>query len=74
MRIELPFVSFSISEQRKILGMLPQAHTCENILELPNYWEALLEVQNLEQNLEQKLEQNLEQNLDIVGTWIRRRD
>ena len=21
--------------------MLPQAHTCDNVLELPNYWEAL---------------------------------
>ena len=24
-----------------LLGMLPQAHTCDNVLELPNYWEAL---------------------------------
>ena len=22
--------------------MVPQSHTCDNILELPNYWEALL--------------------------------
>jgi len=44
MRIELPFVSFSLREQRTTLGMLPQAHTCENILELPNYWEALCQV------------------------------
>jgi len=41
LRIELPFVAFSTREQKKTLGMLPQAHTCENILELPNYWEAL---------------------------------
>jgi len=25
---------------RPNVGMLPQAHTCENILELPNYWDA----------------------------------
>lgn len=29
--------------QNATLGMLPQAHTCDNLLELPNYWEALCE-------------------------------
>ena len=26
------------------LGVLPQAHTCDNVLELPNYWEALCQL------------------------------
>jgi len=42
LRVELPFVALSTKDQQQMLGMLPQAHTCENILELPNYWEALL--------------------------------
>jgi len=42
LRVELPFVAFSASDHKKMLGMLPQAHTCENVLELPNYWEAVL--------------------------------
>ena len=30
-------------QKNSTLGMLPQAHTCDNLLELPNYWEALCE-------------------------------
>ncbi len=40
LRIEMPFVGMTKGEHKAILGMLPQAHTCENILEVPNYWEA----------------------------------
>lgn len=42
MTIELPFLPFGVDEQRRMLAMIPQSHTCDNILELPNYWEALL--------------------------------
>jgi len=41
--IELPFSAFSPEEHKAMLSMLPQAHTCSNTLELPNYHEALLE-------------------------------
>jgi len=40
--VELPFLPFGVDEQRRMLVMVPQSHTCDNILELPNYWEALL--------------------------------
>ena len=39
--IELPFVSYGLDDHRKALLLLPQAHTCSNTLELPNYYEAL---------------------------------
>mmetsp|Transcript_63319 Transcript_63319/g.182136 ORF Transcript_63319/g.182136 Transcript_63319/m.182136 type:complete len:842 (-) Transcript_63319:178-2703(-) len=41
--IQLPFSAFSQDEYVAMLSMLPQAHTCTNTLELPNYHEALLE-------------------------------
>ncbi|CAG9465142.1 unnamed protein product [Pedinophyceae sp. YPF-701] len=41
LRAELPFVALSEDERAAQLCMLPQAHTCSNTLELPNYWEAL---------------------------------
>lgn len=41
--IELPFSAFSQEEHLAMLSMLPQAHTCTNTLELPNYHDALLE-------------------------------
>ena len=44
MRVEAPFVALGAAESRAQLGMLPQAHTCDNLLELPNYWVALLQV------------------------------
>uniref|UniRef100_A0A7S1QLD2 HECT domain-containing protein n=1 Tax=Alexandrium catenella TaxID=2925 RepID=A0A7S1QLD2_ALECA len=43
LQIELPFSAFSQEEHRAMLNMLPQAHTCTNTLELPNYHDALLE-------------------------------
>jgi len=39
--IQLPFSAFSREEHLTMLGMLPQAHTCTNTLELPNYHDSL---------------------------------
>ena len=44
LKVESPFVAMGMVEHRQQLGMLPQAHTCDNLLELPNYWESLLQV------------------------------
>ena len=44
LKVETPFVALGAAEHRAHLGMLPQAHTCDNLLELPNYWQALLHV------------------------------
>lgn len=41
--ISLPFSAFSSDEHDAMLNMLPQAHTCANTLELPNYYMALKE-------------------------------
>jgi len=41
--VQLPFSAFSKEEHVAMLGMLPQAHTCSNTLELPGYYEALRE-------------------------------
>jgi hypothetical protein len=41
--IELPHSAFTKEEHRQLLQMLPQAHTCSNTLELPNYYESLKE-------------------------------
>ncbi|KAG7398237.1 hypothetical protein PHYBOEH_011410 [Phytophthora boehmeriae] len=41
LRIEMPFTAISADDHKKSLGMLPQAHTCDNTLELPHYWKAL---------------------------------
>ena len=43
-KIEMPFMVYGHEEHKKNLERLPQAHTCDNILELPNYWESLIEV------------------------------
>jgi hypothetical protein len=39
LRIEMPFTFFG-EEKQVAWGTLPQAHTCSNTLELPNYYEA----------------------------------
>ncbi|KAL3660881.1 hypothetical protein V7S43_013898 [Phytophthora oleae] len=41
LRIEMPFTAISAADHEKCLQMLPQAHTCDNTLELPHYWKAL---------------------------------
>ena len=42
LKIELPFVPLGSDERKSHIGMLPQSHTCENTLELPNYLDALV--------------------------------
>eukprot|EP01012_Entosiphon_sulcatum_P050433 TRINITY_DN6926_c0_g1_i1.p1 TRINITY_DN6926_c0_g1~~TRINITY_DN6926_c0_g1_i1.p1 ORF type:complete len:1029 (+),score=186.32 TRINITY_DN6926_c0_g1_i1:171-3257(+) len=41
-RVELPYHIMSVSENDEIGDRLPQSHTCDNTLELPNYCEAML--------------------------------
>ncbi|TMW57456.1 hypothetical protein Poli38472_003381 [Pythium oligandrum] len=41
LRIEMPFAVVTGADHIKTLQMLPQSHTCDNTLELPNYWHAL---------------------------------
>jgi len=41
--VQMPFSAFTREEHAALLGMLPQAHTCTNTLELPNYYESLRE-------------------------------
>ncbi|GFR47973.1 hypothetical protein Agub_g9797 [Astrephomene gubernaculifera] len=47
LKIQAPFVAMGAAEHKATLGMLPQAHTCDNLLELPNYWESLLAVRGI---------------------------
>ncbi|QDZ23575.1 ubiquitin-protein ligase [Chloropicon primus] len=49
-KIELPFFAFSDHDHKNLLKTLPQAHTCENLLEIPNYWESLLHVKGTPDN------------------------
>ena len=37
----MPFDAIGAKQLSAMAGMLPQAHTCDNLLELPNYWAAL---------------------------------
>lgn len=39
--VEMPFDAIGAKQLSAMAGMLPQAHTCDNLLELPNYWAAL---------------------------------
>ena len=50
LKVELPFFAFSDQDHSNLLKTLPQAHTCENLLELPNYWESLLKAKDIEEN------------------------
>ncbi|KAG1679492.1 hypothetical protein FOA52_011091 [Chlamydomonas sp. UWO 241] len=42
LKLEAPFIAFGAAQHKAQLGMLPQAHTCDNLLELPDYWASLL--------------------------------
>ena len=42
LKIEMPFVPLGSEERRSHIGMLPQSHTCENTLELPDYHDAFI--------------------------------
>ena len=46
--VELPFLPQTVSDHRKMLCMVPQSHTCDNILELPNYYQAAVAVRESE--------------------------
>ncbi|KAF1791151.1 HECT domain [Phytophthora cactorum] len=60
LRIEMPFTAISSEDHKKCLQMLPQAHTCDNMLELPNYWKALCwREQHDEHEANSKLEEEL---------------
>ncbi|KAF4045785.1 HECT domain-containing protein [Phytophthora infestans] len=60
LRIEMPFTAISSDDHKKCLQMLPQAHTCDNTLELPNYWKALCwREQHDEHEANSKLEEKL---------------
>ena len=41
-KIDTPFVAFGADEEALLFQTLPQSHTCDNVLEIPNYWRALL--------------------------------
>lgn len=41
LRIEVPFTPLTPDEHEDMLRKLPQAHTCDNTLEIPNYFESL---------------------------------
>jgi len=42
LKIEMPFIAVGFEEHQQLIRMLPQSHTCDNILELPNYWEGIV--------------------------------
>ena len=42
--ISMPWSAATVGEQKLQLQLLPQAHTCTNTVELPNYWQALVAV------------------------------
>ncbi|KAG9414085.1 hypothetical protein AC1031_013294 [Aphanomyces cochlioides] len=80
LRIELPYTVISASERAKQLLVLPQAHTCDNVLDLPNYWTALCEkfrdssptydmlVQIVKEKLMYAIENGNNYGLDVVSS------
>jgi len=64
--IELPYSAFDVEEHKALLNMLPQAHTCSNTLELPNYYESLKESGTSEKILEKELVKLLGQKIRIA--------
>ncbi|RHY34933.1 hypothetical protein DYB32_000545 [Aphanomyces invadans] len=81
LRIEVPFTAIGNSERQKQLLLLPQSHTCDNILELPNYWAALRAARNgtdppyeelvalLRQKLLYAIENGSDYGLDATGSF-----
>lgn len=53
--IQLPFSAFSKDEHIEMLSKLPQAHTCSNTIEIPNYYEALIDSGKLGNNPSDKV-------------------
>ena len=70
LRVEVPFFPVTLKEHEKQLGMLPQAHTCNNTLELPNYWESLqaLDKKASRQQLEADVRELLAGHLEMAVT------
>jgi len=70
LRVEVPFFPVTMKEHEKQLGMLPQAHTCNNTLELPNYWESLqaLDKKASRQQLEADVRELLAGHLEMAVT------
>ena len=70
LRVEVPFFPVTMKEHEKQLGMLPQAHTCNNTLELPNYWESLqaLDKKASRQQLEADVRELLAGHLEMAIT------
>jgi hypothetical protein len=59
----------NVGEQKLQLQLLPQAHTCTNTLELPNYWQALVAVsapQPPSPDMELRLEELLLERLRLA--------
>ncbi len=55
-----------------ILQLLPQSHTCENVIEIPNYWEALTAVEMDHVNsadLTAVLQKMLLEKFQMACTW-----
>ena len=67
LRVELPFVALTASDSAQQLTMLPQAHSCENLLELPNYWAALVKRDGRDASLDE-LDRVLEERLRYAVT------
>jgi hypothetical protein len=47
--LEMPFACFDLKAHCAQLGTLPQAHTCSNTLELPNWWGSLVALNEAKQ-------------------------
>jgi actin-related protein len=62
LKVEMPFIAVGLDEHQQLLHMLPQSHTCDNILELPNYWEALVYL-HLERTQKRELSECTEEEL-----------
>jgi hypothetical protein len=70
--IDTPFSAFSKDEHIEMLSKLPQAHTCTNTLELPNYHDALVESGTLGDNPEKIPPKTLATQLQrVLGEKLR---
>lgn len=70
--IDTPFSAFSKDEHIEMLSKLPQAHTCTNTLELPNYHDALVESGTLGDNPEKIPAKTLATQLQrVLGEKLR---
>ena len=56
-----------------MLGMLPQAHTCDNVLELPDYWGALCAKKgvNADDDAARRRKELLKELRDVIDARLR---